>query len=500
MRIDDKRFYPANWQDFIHKGAITELFKAVPEINIPDLNASTIDKVEYQKDANGEYRMLVDYTDQDGVSHNTVLAPAITQRVVDLANQEVVKHFMYTQNGQDINIQTMKFVDDKLRLQLVDGQSIELDLKPLVPRINVIGPDGEILQKNLNYQVGDDSIIFVDLHGNETKLDFKKLVHVADYLQYQQTIAQKFTDFDNKKLDKAEFDNFNLLNQAALDKKEDKTDHANDVEHLQGEIETKAERVYVDDQFKLYIKSVDFNTFKEKILATVETKADKTKMAAELDKKEDKTAHAQDVADLQQQINDRTTHAETDAGLTKTVKQIKDWADPIHADFQQALGTKVNTVLFEDLKKRVEDINSLKVSKADYDRDKATFATIEQLGDYVTRHYLSQNHYTKAETDAMLTTKVGQAALADLQKLLQVQIDRKANASDVLADHYTKAEVDALIKTAQTANNRVYMPYISSDNNWHVKLVQINSDGSVTDVVEHTDSAIRTPKDVNLMV
>ena len=85
--------------------------------------------------------------------------------------------------------------------------------------------------------------------------------------------------------------------------------------------------------------------------------------------------------------------------------------------------------------------------------------------------------------------KVGQAALADLQKLLQDQIDRKANASDVLADHYTKAEVDALIKTAQTTNNRVFMPYTSADGNWHVKLVQINSDGTVTDVVKPNDSS-----------
>lgn len=482
MRIDDKRFYPSNWQDFIHKGAIVELFKAVPEITIPDLDAATIDKVEYQKDANGEYRMLVDYTDQDGVSHNTVLNPAITQRVIALANQEVVKHFLYTQNGQDINIQTMKFVDDKLRLQLVDGQSIELDLKPLVPRINVIGPDGEILQKDLNYQVGDDAIVFVDLHGNETKLDFKKLVHVDDYQHDQADVAKKFTDFDAKKLDKDEFDRFTLTNQAALDKKENVTDHATDVERLQGEIDTKAERTYVDDQFKLYVKLVDFNTFKEKILATMETKADKTKMAAELDKKEDKTAHAEDVADLQNQINDRTTHAETDAAVTKTIKQIKDWAEPIHNDVQQALGDKVNQVAFDDLKKRVEDINSLKVSKSDYEHDKAGFATIEQLGDYVTRHYLSQNHYTKAETDALLSSKVGQAALAELQRALQEQIDSKANASDVAADHYTKAEVDALIKAGQTTNRQVFMPYVANDHNWHVKLVQINSDGTVTDV------------------
>ena len=410
MRIDDKRFYPANWQDFIHKGAITELFKAVPEINIPDLNASTIDKVEYQKDANGEYRMLVDYTDQDGVSHNTVLNPAITQRVIALANQEVVKHFLYNQNGQDINIQTMQFIDDKLRLQLVDGQAIELDLKPLVPRINVIGPDGEILQKDLNYQVADDSIIFVDLHGNETKLDFKKLVHVDAYQQDRQQIAQKFTDFDNKKLDKAEFDRFNLTNQAALDKKVDKT------------------------------------------------------------------AHAADVAHLQEQINDRTTHAETDAATTKVVKQLKDWADPIHEDLQHSLDDKVNVVLFNELKKRVEDINSLKVSKTDYEHDKAGFATIEQLGDYVTTHYLTQNHYTKADIDAMLAGKVGQGALNDLHQLLQGEIDSKVNASELKADYYNKAEVDALIKTVQREAGKIYKPYVASDGSLHAKL--INPDGS----------------------
>lgn len=483
MRIDDKRFYPANWQDFIHKGAITELFKAVPEINIPDLNASTIDKIEYQKDANNEYRMLVDYTDADGVSHNTVLAPAITQRVTDLANQEVVKHFMYTQNGKDINVQTMKFVDDKLRLQLVDGQSIEIDLKPLVPRINVVGPDGEILQKDLNYQVNDDSIIFVDLHGNETKLDFKKLVHVADYSSDQAAIAQKFTDFDTKKLDKAEFDNFNLLNTAALDKKENKADHTKDVDQLQRQINAKAEKADVDNQLTTVVKLVDFDKFKDTNQATLATKADKNEMSVELDKKQDKTTYAQEMADLQNQINDRPTNAETDANFIKTVKQLKDWAAPIHDDLQKTLALKVSTVVFNDLKKRVEDINGLKLSKTDYEHDKSGFVTAEQLGTYVLNSSLTQGYYNKADVDALLSAKLGQGALDDLKRVLQQQIDSKANASEVLADHYTKQEVDALLKTSQ-AEPKLLMPYVGTDNNWHVKLVQLHADGTVTDVAK----------------
>lgn len=475
MRIDDKRFYPANWQDFIHKGAITELFKAVPEINIPDLNASTIDKVEYQKDANNEYRMLVDYTDQDGVSHNTVLNPAITQRVIALANQEVVKHFLYTQNGQDINIQTMKFVDDKLHLQLVDGQNIEIDLKPLIPRINVVGPDGEILQKDLNYQVADDAIVFVDLHGNETKLDFKKLVHVADYQTDQAAISQKFTDFDNKKLDKDEFDSFNLTNQATLDKKEDKTAHAKDQAEL---------RSYVDDQLDQRVKSVDFNKFKQNTLDTFDTKVNKNDMTSALDDKEDKTAHAADMTKLQTQINDRPTNAESDAALQKTTKQIKDWAGSIHDDLQKSLDLKVSTVIFKDLQKRVEDVNALKLSKTDYEHDKAEFATVKQLGAYVTLTALTQGYYTKSDVDALLSTKLGQGALNDLQRMLQQEIDAKANASDVLADHYTKREVDALIKTVQSANRQLLMPYIADDNKWHVKLVELKPDGSVADVLK----------------
>lgn len=484
MRIDDKRFYPANWQDFIHKGAITELFKAVPEISIPDLNASTIDKVEYQKDANNEYRMLVDYTDQDGVSHNTVLNPAITQRVIALANQEVVKHFMYTQNGTDINIQTMKFVDDKLHLQLVDGQSIEIDLKPLIPRINVVGPDGEILQKDLNYHVADDAIVFIDLHGNETKLDFKKLVHVADYQQDQAAVTQKFADFDTKKLDKDEFDRFNLTNQAALDKKEAKTDHATDVKRLQAAIDTKAESVDVTNQLNAVVKVVDFNKFKDTNQATLETKADKNTMAAELDKKQDKTTYAQEMTDLQNQINDRTTHAETDAELAKTVKQIKDWAGTIHDDLQQTLALKASTVVVNDVKKRIEDVNELKLSKTDYEHDKAEFVTGEQLGTYVPKSALTQGYYTKTDVDALLSTKLGQGALDDLKRMLQQQIDTKANASDVLADHYTKREVDALIKTVQTTNRQLLMPYVAADGNWHVKLVELKPDGSFADVLK----------------
>ena len=497
MRIDDQRFYPANWQDFIHKGAIVELFKAVPEINIPELNASTIDKVEYQKDANNEYRMLVDYTDQDGVSHNTVLNPAITQRVIDIANQEVVKHFMYTQNGADINIQTMKFVDDKLHLQLVDGQSIEIDLKPLIPRINVVGPDGEILQKDLNYQVADDAIVFVDLHGNETKLDFKKLVHVADYQQDQQAIAQKFTDFDTKKLDKDEFDRFNLTNQAALDKKEDKTDHEADVTRLQAAIDAKAESADVENQLSTVVKVVDFNKFKDTNQATLETKADKNAMSAELDKKQDKTTYANEMAELQNQINDRPTNAETQASLAKTVKQIKDWAEPIHNDLQQTLELKASTVVVNDVKKRIEDVNALKLSITDYEHDKDGFVTGEQLGTYVTKSALTQGYYDKTDVDALLSAKLGQGALDDLKRMLQQQIDSKANASDVLADHYTKQEVDALIKSAQTTNRQLLMPYIADDDNWHVKLVELQPDGSFADVLK-TEPATDDPHPDNV--
>ena len=231
-------------------------------------------------------------------------------------------------------------------------------------------------------------------------------------------------------------------------------------------------------------------------------------MASELSKKEDKIDHNSDVDRLQNQINDRSTHAETDQAVTRTITQIKEWANPIHDDLLAKFNDYVTKTIFSQLQQKVDDLQTTKLDKSEYEQNQQNYVKTTDLADYVTKNLLATtladyyakvvidekldskvnnsdlvaDYYNKSEIDALLSTKATLSALNDLQAALQQQIDSKANASDVMADHYTKAEVDALIKASQVKNRQVFMPYIASDGNWHTKLVQINPDGSVTDV------------------
>ena len=489
MKFNENNFHVNNWAEFVHKNVLPQMLKYVAETHINDISdVKNMLSAEYQRDANGEYRLLVTYVDRNGETQQQILNPAITSRVLDLCNQEIVKHFLYTKNGQDVYINQMKFNNDKLYLNLVDGDQIELDLKPLVPRINVVNSDGEVLQKNLNYHINDDMIVFVDLEGNETTLDFKKLLKVDAFNEFKTVLHHQLTDLDEKKVDKTIYETNKAQVQNQLDEKENIVDNNEKLSHK--------------------VNQVDYNQFVDDTRSELDTKAGKVKMASELSKKEDKIDHNSDIDRLQNQINDRSTHGETDQAVTRTITQIKEWANPIHDDLLAKFNDYVTKTIFSQLQQKVDDLQTTKLDKSEYEQNQQNYVKTTDLADYVTKKFLAAtlenyyakgvidekldskvnnsdlvaDYYNKSEIDALLSTKATQSALNDLQTALQQQIDSKANASDVMADHYTKAEVDALIKATQVKNRQVFMPYIASDGNWHAKLVQINPDGSVTDV------------------
>lgn len=509
MKFNENNFHVNNWAEFVHKNVLPQMLKYVAETHINDISdVKNMLSTEYQRDANGEYRLLVTYVDRNGETQQQILNPAITSRVLDLCNQEIVKHFLYTKNGQDVYINQLKFNNDKLYLNLVDGDQIELDLKPLVPRINVVNSDGEVLQKNLNYHINDDMIVFVDLEGNETTLDFKKLLKVDAFNEFKTVLHHQLTELDEKKVDKTIYETNKANVQNQLDSKVTKTDFSNYQSQVQNQLDEKENIVDNDEKLSHKVNQVDYNQFVDDTRSELDTKAGKVKMAAELAKKEDKIDHNSDIDRLQNQINDRSTHAETDQAVTRTITQIKEWANPIHDDLLAKFNDYVTKTIFSQLQQKVDDLQTTKLDKTEYEQNQQNYVKTTDLADYVTKNLLAAtlenyyakgvideklnskvnnsdlvaDYYNKSEIDALLSTKATQSALNDLQNSLQQQIDSKANASDVMADHYTKAEVDALIKASQVENRQVFMPYIASDGNWHTKLVQINPDGSVTDV------------------
>lgn len=372
----------------------------------------------------------------------------------------------------------------------------------------MVNSDGEVLQKNLNYHINDDMIVFVDLEGNETTLDFKKLLKVDAFNEFKSVLHHQLTDLDEKKVDKTIYETNKANVQNQLDGKVTKTDFNEYQAQVQNKLDEKENIVDNDEKLSHKVNQVDYNQFVDDTRSELDTKADKVKMAAELAKKEDKIDHNSDIDRLQNQINDRSTHTETDQAVTRTITQIKEWANPIHDDLLAKFNDYVTKTIFSQLQQKVDDLQTTKLDKSEYEQNQQNYVKTTDLADYVTKNILATtlenyyakgvideklnskvnnsdlvaDYYNKSEIDALLSTTATQSALNDLQNSLQQQIDSKANASDVMADHYTKAEVDALIKASQVENRQVFMPYIASDGNWHTKLVQINPDGSVTDV------------------
>ena len=413
------------------------MLKYVAETHINDISdVKNMLSAEYQRDANGEYRLLVTYVDRNGETQQQIINPAITSRVLDLCNQEIVKHFLYTKNGQDVYINQMKFNNDKLYLNLVDGDRIELDLKPLVPRINVVNSDGEVLQKNLNYHINDDMIVFVDLEGNETTLDFKKLLKVDAFNEFKTVLHHQLTDLDEKKVDKTVYETNKAQVQNQLDSKVTKTDFNDYQAQVQNKLDEKENIVDNNEKLSHKVNQADYNQFVDNTRSELDTKADKVKMAAELAKKEDKIDHNSDIDRLQNQINDRSTHGETDQAVTRTITQIKEWANPIHDDLLAKFNDYVTKTIFSQLQQKVDDLQTTKLDKTEYEQNQQNYVKTTDLADYVTKNILAttlENYYAKGVIDEKLGSKV--------------------NNSDLVADYYNKTDVDALINTINTQLN-----------------------------------------------
>ena len=453
------------------------MLKYVAETHINDINdVKNMLSAEYQRDANGEYRLLVTYVDRNGETQQQILNPAITSRVLDLCNQEIVKHFLYTKNGQDVYINQMKFNNDKLYLNLVDGDRIELDLKPLVPRINVVNSDGEVLQKNLNYHINDDMIVFVDLEGNETTLDFKKLLKVDAFNEFKNVLHHQLTDLDEKKVDKTIYETNKANVQNQLDGKVTKTDFNEYQAQVQNKLDEKENIVDNDEKLSHKVNLVDYIHFVDDTRSELDTKADKVKMASELSKKEDKIDHNSDVERLQNQINDRSTHAETDQAVTRTITQIKEWANPIHDDLLAKFNDYVTKTIFSQLQQKVDDLQTTKLDKSEYEQNQQNYVKTTDLADYVTKNLLAttlENYYAKGVMDEKLNGKVNNSDLVadyynktDVDALINTinseledyynkgvideKLNSKVNNSDLVADYYNKTDVDALINTINT--------------------------------------------------
>lgn len=89
MKLDLDKFYNTNYEDFVHKEAVEEALKLVPEVELKDVEIDNILSITFSVDEYGENPMYVEYLDKDGKKHIVRIRPAVTNEI-----QEMLKRYV----------------------------------------------------------------------------------------------------------------------------------------------------------------------------------------------------------------------------------------------------------------------------------------------------------------------------------------------------------------------------------------------------------------------
>lgn len=89
MKLDLNKFYNSNYKDFVHKEAVEEALKLVPEVELKDVEIDNILSIAFSVDEFGENPMYVEYLDKDGKKHIVRIRPAVTNEI-----QEMLKRYV----------------------------------------------------------------------------------------------------------------------------------------------------------------------------------------------------------------------------------------------------------------------------------------------------------------------------------------------------------------------------------------------------------------------
>lgn len=84
MKLDLNKFYNTNYKDFVHKEAVEEALKRVPELELKDVEVENILSLTFSVDPHGENPMYVEYLDKEGKKHIVRIRPAVTEEIIEI--------------------------------------------------------------------------------------------------------------------------------------------------------------------------------------------------------------------------------------------------------------------------------------------------------------------------------------------------------------------------------------------------------------------------------
>lgn len=124
MLVNLDKFHKTNYKDFVHKEAMIQALKFIPETFLKDVEVKTILSLTFSVDEVGENPIYITYLDKENKEHIVKLRPAIneeiSERLKDYATIEYVNNQDKLNFQNSINYTEVKFneLDEKTTLTI----------------------------------------------------------------------------------------------------------------------------------------------------------------------------------------------------------------------------------------------------------------------------------------------------------------------------------------------------------------------------------------------
>lgn len=218
MLVNLDKFHKTNYKDFVHKEAMIQALKFIPETFLKDVEVKTILSLTFSVDEVGENPIYITYLDKENKEHIVKLRPAIneeiSERLKDYASIEYVNNQDKLNFQDSINYTEVKFneLDEKTTLTI---NELEERLENKIAQSYALSvQDNSVLHDTLTNYINDktqEAKDYADTQINITRIGLKNYTdtkHEEAMTQIQEgdettlNVAEAYTDSAFAPLDK----------------------------------------------------------------------------------------------------------------------------------------------------------------------------------------------------------------------------------------------------------------------------------------------------------
>lgn len=206
MKLDLNKFYNTNYKDFVHKEAVEEALKLVPEVELKDVEVDNILSITFSVDEFGENPMYIEYIDKESKKHLVRIRPAVSNEIQEMLKRYVTLEQHETDKNAIYNYFEHMHVPMEIRsatgLDEDGNESIMLNNDNSYLSFQVDPETDNAIQwlciQNHNGELGSQSQYFARF------VDFAKVDEVpsnADFAEKVRELEEKMNAADNRVLE-----------------------------------------------------------------------------------------------------------------------------------------------------------------------------------------------------------------------------------------------------------------------------------------------------------